>query len=384
MSRLIAVDLFSGAGGLSLGFAKAGFEVASWLEIDHYAAETLRANHPNPGLEYDPVINQDIRKVGPKLIENRLEQIGATRVDVLIGGPPCKGYSRTNKQTRTKENPLNHLYEHYLRLARRLRPRMVVMENVSDIRTFAEGEVLENIQCELECMGYTVHPIRTLDSSHFGVPQVRHRTIVVAHQKRIEFAYPEKTCAEPESVWGAISDLPKVGNGNMEDELAYSSEPNTAYQRLVRGEPETVRNNLVTRNGELVLERYGHIPQGGNWRDIPDDLMQNYADKERCHSWIYRRLPADRPSVTITNFRKNMLIHPFEHRGLSVREAARLQSFPDSYRFVGGILHQQQQVADAVPPLMAEALAVEVKRALGSAKPYASRTLGLEACGPSL
>jgi DNA (cytosine-5)-methyltransferase 1 len=369
------VDLFSGAGGLSLGFSRVGFEVASWLEIDHYAAATLRANHPKQeGLEHDPVIEGDIRNVQPAEVEKRLRQIGATRADVLIGGPPCKGFSRSNKRTRTKSNPLNSLYLEYLRFARALNPRIIVMENVSDIRLFEKGDVVEDIQSELEAMGYFVQPVTTLDASKFGVPQVRHRTIIIAHKRRMKFDYPQATCEVPHTVWEAISDLPKVKNGNLVDELAYSSDPTNDYQRKMRADSANVGNNLVTLNGELVLKRYKHIPQGGNWRDIPDELMQNYADKERCHNWIYRRLPADKPSVTITNFRKNMLIHPHEDRGLSVREAARLQSFPDSYRFSGGILHQQQQVADAVPPLMAEALAREVMRALESYAPPATNS----------
>lgn len=366
-SRPVAVDLFSGAGGLSLGFIRAGFEVASWLEIDPQTAETLRANHPRINFEFDPVINADIQTVSAREIEKRLLQIGATRVDVLVGGPPCKGYSRTNRQTRTKENPLNYLYLHYLRLARALRPRMIVMENVSDICSFEGGEVVEDIHSELDCMGYTVHPIQTLNAIDFGAPQVRNRTIIVAHQRRLQFEYPAPNNNAPVSVWDAISDLPKVGNGNLVDELPYSTLAATSYQRQLRGNLDRVSNNFVTRNGPLVLERYKHIPAGGNWRDIPDELMQNYADKARCHSWIYRRLPPELPSVTITNFRKNMLIHPFEHRGLSVREAARLQSFPDSYIFKGTINQQQQQVADAVPPMMAEALARQVALSLLSA-----------------
>lgn len=364
LSRLIAVDLFSGAGGLSLGFQRAGFEVACWVEIDRSAAATLRANHPIEGVEHDPILNRDIRLIDADDLGIRLNQIQAQRVDVLIGGPPCKGYSRTNKQTRSLDNPLNFLYQHYLRLAKQLGPRIIVMENVSDIRTFANGDVIDDIQRELESMGYTVHPIRTLDASHYGVPQLRRRTFIVAHQRGMSFSYPKQTCFEPVTVWDAIADLPNISNGNTIDSLAYSRAPLTAYQRLIRGDLDVVTNNLVTRNGELVLARYKHIPQGGNWRDIPDELMQNYTDKHRCHNWIYRRLPEDRPSVTITNFRKNMLIHPREHRGLSIREAARLQSFPDSYVFCGPINHQQQQVADAVPPLMAEALALRVARSL--------------------
>lgn len=360
-----AIDLFSGAGGLSLGFLRAGFDVLAWVEKDVHAANTLRENHPRRHRERDPVITADIRKLPYSELASRIDQAGRQRIDVLIGGPPCKGFSRSNRRTRNTQNPVNYLYQHYLAFARRLRPRVVVMENVGDIRHFAGGEVLQDIRCELCCMGYDVQ-IETLDASHYGVPQIRHRTIIVAHKRRMSFSYPERTQKMPRTVWEAISDLPKVENGNPVDRLPYGTDPANAFQRKMRGNRKTVTNNLVTMNGELVLKRYAHIPQGGNWRNIPDELMENYEDKERCHNWIYRRLPQNLPSVTITNFRKNMLIHPLEDRGLSVREAARIQSFPDSYRFTGGILHQQQQVADAVPPLMAEALAVQVLKALHS------------------
>lgn len=359
----VAVDLFSGAGGLSLGFSRAGFDLAAWVEKDLHASETLRANHPKKGRALESVINKPIEAVSYAEIEARVEQTGAKHVDVLIGGPPCKGFSRSNKRTRTIENPMNSLYVHYLDFAKRLKPRMVIMENVGDIRSFAGGQVIDDIQGELESMGYRVN-IETLDASRYGVPQVRHRTIIVAHRKGMQFSYPEGNEDTPPTVWDAIADLPQVSNGNVQDVLGYRSEALTNYQKLMRGAAETVSNNLVTRNGELVLKRYKHISQGGNWKSIPDDLMENYADKQRCHSWIYRRLPEDSPSVTITNFRKNMLIHPREDRGLSIREAARLQSFPDSYVFKGTINSQQQQVADAVPVLMAEAVAREVLRSL--------------------
>ena len=119
---------------------------------------------------------------------------------------------------------------------------------------------------------------------------------------------------------------------------------------------ETCHNNLVTANAKHVVERYAHIPQGGNWEDIPKILMGNYTDTSRCHTNMYRRLDGSKPSVVIGNVRKNMLIHPWKNRGLSVREAARLQSFPDSFRFFGSIGFQQQQVGNAVPPLLAKAV----------------------------
>ena len=128
----------------------------------------------------------------------------------------------------------------------------------------------------------------------------------------------------------------------------------------MRRKSNIATQNYVSRNNDLVIERYRHIPQGGNWRDIPDELMQNYADKGRCHSGIYKRLIGNQPSVVISNYRKSMLIHPYQNRGLSVREAARLQSFPDDFFFEGPISHIQQQIGNAVPPLLAKAVFEQV------------------------
>lgn len=128
------------------------------------------------------------------------------------------------------------------------------------------------------------------------------------------------------------------------------------YARQMREGSKIATQNYVSRNNDLVIERYKYIGQGQNWRAIPDFLMKNYADKGRCHSGIYRRLIANQPSVVISNYRKSMLIHPYQDRGISVREAARLQSFPDSFYFEGPISHIQQQIGNAVPPLLAKAV----------------------------
>ena len=154
----------------------------------------------------------------------------------------------------------------------------------------------------------------------------------------------------------ALNDLPPLENGASICHLPYAKAASNSYIKHLRGELTNCNNHLVTRNSSIIIERYAHIPQGGNWENIPDYLMENYADKSRCHTGIYRRLCANEPSVVIGNYRKNMLIHPTQDRGLSVREAARLQSFPDDFIFKGSIGFQQQQVGNAVPPLLAKAI----------------------------
>jgi len=138
--------------------------------------------------------------------------------------------------------------------------------------------------------------------------------------------------------------------------LEYKNHQISKYVRLLRNGVTTVSGNLVTKNAKFVLNRYKHVPQGGNWEDIPRRLMRNYRKNYECHTKIYHRLDPEKPSSVIGNYRKNMLIHPFSDRGLSVREAARIQSFPDNYTFVGSIGFQQQQVGNAVPPFLARAV----------------------------
>jgi DNA (cytosine-5)-methyltransferase 1 len=154
----------------------------------------------------------------------------------------------------------------------------------------------------------------------------------------------------------AIADLPVLRNGASVSSLRYRSAPVSEYARQMRGRLRICSNHLVTESHPDIIKRYWHVPQGGNWSDIPKRLMANYQDRSRCHTGIYRRLKWDEPSVVIGNFRKNMLIHPTQNRGLSVREAARLQSFPDWFEFHGSIGFQQQQVGNAVPPLLARAV----------------------------
>ncbi|WP_445354498.1 DNA cytosine methyltransferase [Microbulbifer sp. EKSA008] len=343
---MIGIDLFSGAGGMSLGALGAGIDVQQVVEADKYAAATYLANHqPLHGVFAD-----DIRKFRHQPVQNR-DNEGL----IVFGGPPCQGFSTSNQKTRSIDNEKNWLFQEFVRVVREAQPDWFVFENVRGILETEGGIFVEQIVEEFERIGFTVST-KLLHATDYGVPQKRARFFIIGSSHGITYRFPDPTHNTPVTVDEAINDLPFIHNGANQCRLEYSNEANTSYIKGLRGRKKSCNNNLVTRNSDLIVERYRHIPQGGNWEDIPDDLMGNYADKSRCHTGIYRRLKLDAPSVVIGNYRKNMLIHPTQDRGLSVREAARLQSFPDKFIFKGSIGFQQQQVGNAVPPLLAKAI----------------------------
>jgi DNA (cytosine-5)-methyltransferase 1 len=343
-SNFIGIDLFSGAGGMSIGAATAGIAVKVAVEIDKYAAITYKANHPKTHF-----FNEDIRKV--KI--NGHCQATKGDVKVLFGGPPCQGFSTSNQKTRNKENETNWLFKEYLRITREQQPDWVIVENVKGIVETEGGYFFEKISKELNKLGYTTnHAI--LNAADYGVPQVRNRVFIIGSLHGIKYEFPPPTVSKHITVEEAIADLPMLKNGAYLHEMEYKSAGLNKYQKAVRLKSTKAINNLVTNNADFVVKRYKHIPQGGNWENIPARLMKNYTDFTRCHTGIYHRLNPDKPSVVIGNYRKNMLIHPTEDRGLSVREAARIQSFPDTFHFHGSIGFQQQQVGNSVPPLLAK------------------------------
>jgi DNA (cytosine-5)-methyltransferase 1 len=344
--NLIGIDLFSGAGGMSLGATFAGIKMKLAIEIDKNAAITYKNNHPDA-----IVLNQDIRKVNL----DGLIKIKKNEVKILFGGPPCQGFSTSNQKTRNKINSNNWLFKEFLRITKDQRPDWLIVENVKGILDTENGFFFEKIQADLNKMGYTT-TYKILNAADFGVPQIRNRIFIVGSLHGIKFQFPQSTATKLITVNEALSDLPNLKNGTLLYEMDYRSEASCPYQITIRENSQKSINNLVTKNTELIIQRYKYIPQGGNWRYIPEHLMSNYKDHERCHTRIYYRLKSDEPSVVIGNYRKNMLIHPFENRGLSVREAARIQSFPDNFHFYGSIGFQQQQVGNSVPPLLSEAI----------------------------
>ena len=354
----MAVELCAGAGGLARGFRTAGIDIAIAVEHDRYAAATYRSNFPMVH-----VIEDDITAVSGRTI---LRKLGMRRgkLDVLVAGLPCQGFSESNRRTRTTSNPRNQLYRQMLRLLAEIRPRWFVIENVAGIATLKSGRFLEDMVDEFRKAGYRVEN-SILNAMDFGVPQDRRRAFVVGTHTEKEFAFPEPRPGNRPTVCDAIADLPRVGNGASGGELGYGRswcEISSYAQELRPRESEIVSGNEVSRNCARVLERYKHIKMGENWRAIPAKLMNNYGDRSLCHTGIYYRLYWDGPAKVIGNFRKNMLIHPSQDRGLSIREAARLQSFSDRHVFLGPLNDRQQQVGDAVPPRLAEAVGEAVWR----------------------
>lgn len=339
---IIGIDLFSGAGGMSLGAESAGITVTHSVEVDKYAVQTYKANHPNTN-----VINKDIREITEISINNSCHE------RVLFGGAPCQGFSTSNRRTNNRSNETNWLYKEFVRILKLLTPQWVVFENVTGMLEMESGAFFKEVLADFNATGYTCsHAI--LKASDFGVPQKRSRLFIVGSRVGKKVNLEPARIAPVTTVRDALSDLPQLCNGSNIDILPYAQESDNSYAKLMRQGLTECSGHLVSRNADYILKRYEYIKQGENWTSIPLELMGNYADVSRCHTGVYHRLREDDVSVVIGNYRKNMLIHPRYNRGLSVREAARLQSFPDSYVFKGSIGYQQQQVGNAVPPLLAK------------------------------
>lgn len=344
IKKKIGIDIFSGAGGLSLGAENAGITIALAIEKDQSAAKTFARNHPHAQILCD-----DISTINP------LNYV-KTNPFIVFGGPPCQGFSLSNTKTRNENNKNNFLFLEFVRFVQKLKPDWFLFENVEGITTFNKGRTVLEIKECFKKIGYETSE-EVLYASDYGVPQHRNRFFMVGNRLGIDFSFPEKNVTKV-NVRDAIADLPNLKNGANFAELPYKKELNevSSYARRMRRNSKIAAQNFVSKNMDYVIERYKYIKHGENWKAIPDHLMTNYANVANCHSGIYKRLDPSLPSVVISNYRKNMLIHPYQDRGLSVREAARLQSFPDHFIFEGSLMHIQQQIGNAVPPLLAEAI----------------------------
>ncbi|WP_298956029.1 DNA cytosine methyltransferase [uncultured Methylobacterium sp.] len=341
------MDLFAGAGGLTAGAQSAGVQVLAAVEKDKDAAATYRANFPQVRL-----FEADIESLSPPHL------CKSGRDLILFGGPPCQGFSTSNRRMRGSANQKNWLFREYIRYVRAYEPRFALIENVSGILEGINKQIFREMTEALISIGYHIH-WQKVNAVDFNVPQKRTRVFVVASKVPLRLYDPPCRGAAI-SVREAIHDLPHLLNGNTINYIPYKSSPKSAYAEKMRNGSKISSNNLVTHNAKHIVERFEKVPPGGNWKNIPLNLMDNYKNTDKCHTGIYKRLVFDEPSIVIGNYRKNMLIHPIEHRGLSVREAARLQSFPDTFEFIGTIGKQQQQVGNAVPPLVATGIIKQI------------------------
>lgn len=372
------IDLFAGAGGLSCGLEMAGFEPVLANELVEVFANTYQVNHPNT-----QVIVGDIRAVDEKYLHNLVQKYG--QIDLIAGGPPCQGFS-INAPIRSLDDPRNHLFKEFLRIVEEIKPHAVLIENVPGIIQLGRGTVVEQIYKALNEMGYKVDH-RILFAGHYGVPQMRYRTIFMAIKDRhgaIQFPQPEynssanpnfygsrELCLNPKgvdiaklkpqtTVNSALSDLPAIEAGSKNGEYQYSSEPLCEYQKYLRSDSNVVLNHFVTRLAPVNKVRLKYIKPGGNWTDIPEELLPKGMQraKKSDHTKRYGRLdPNSLASTILTKCDPHWgcFFHPFQERVISVREAARIQSFPDNYIFTGSLTQQYEQIGNAVPPLLAKA-----------------------------
>lgn len=347
------LDLFAGCGGLGLGFESIGaYDIKLANDIWEPAMRTYTYNNPNV-----PFILADIKELG----EEVLNKYFPNGVDVIIGGPPCQGFSMCG--TRDINDNRNTLFYQYARIVKITKPKVFMMENVKGLLSMKNPEgqsIIDAIYEEFSKLGYNLQH-QVVNAKNYGVPQARERVIIIGTRKDIKgiFQYPE-SCLNKEVVYSvkdALAGLPNKNSisGELEVERSLSS---SEYLKTIIGN-KGIWNHEIPKHKKEVEERMGFVPQGGNWKDIPEEFRAG-----GIHSNAYRRLDETQPSVTIKHAYKSMIIHPKYNRCLSIREVARLQSFPDDYIFRDNKTSQYQQLANAVPPLLAKAFANQIKEFL--------------------
>ncbi len=405
-SSLTCVDLFAGAGGLSAGFHLAGFRSLLFNELDAQAAKTFQENFPLAKSFVCPIEKLTTRRIREEA------NLGDIDIDVVLGGPPCQGFS-INAPTRSDKDPRNHLFRHYVRLVLEgLRPKFIVMENVPGLVSLDEGKTLDDVRVSFEKAGYRI-AFKILNAAHYGVPQERWRLVFLgtrlsgvepslpapvhySNQRAnfaggIEFTFRhaigrrdqvlmfDNALRPPTTVGEALSDLPRISSGGGDVIMKSALPPLGAYQELMREGSSCVYNHQCADIASINMQRLRHVKPGGSWRDIPHDLLPKGLQRARRsdHTRRYGRL--DPASLSCTILTKcdphwGTFFHYEQDRVISVREAARLQSFPDSFHFTGSLGDQYRQVGNAVPPLLAKAIADHIKDLMDNSLSPATKT----------
>lgn len=394
--RFSCADLFAGAGGLAVGFHAAGFGCRFFNEIDSQASVTFKINFPHAVpfvCAIEELAAQDV------LSDCSLH---SEELDIVVGGPPCQGFS-IYAPRRSQDDSRNHLFRHYVRLVLEgMRPKFILMENVPGLVSLDGGQTLQNVVGAFEQAGYRVI-WKILNAAHYGVPEERWRLFLLGTRlSKAALAFPEPThysirrpnftggneftfrdaVGKPKSgnlfksdllaptiVSNAISDLPPIESGGGEEESEYVNSAESSYQKAMRQGSHRLLNHYCSGVQKINLERLKHITPGGSWREIPFELLPAGLQRARRsdHTRRYGRLHPGEPSGTILTRcdpHWGSFFHYEQDRIISIREAARIQSFPDWFRFTGSRTDQYRQVGNAVPPLLAKSIALAVRRLL--------------------
>lgn len=329
MKKYTYIDLFSGAGGMSLGFDNAGFENIFSIECNKDFAETYKLNFPNHKLIVEDIKNVTVEQIND-IIRNRT-------VDVIIGGPPCQGFSIAGNIGRTFiDDDRNRLFKEFVRFVDIIKPKMFVLENVAAMEKHNSGKTILEIVTSFSKIGYDV-TYKVLNSSKFGVPQERRRIFIVGMHDKNTFEYPTES-DKIVTVKDAIADLPQLENG----------------------ESSTIPNHVAMKHSKQMLEKMSYVKNGGDRYDIPESIRPKSGDTRK-----YIRYNSEKPSFCVTGDMRKVF-HYSQNRALTCRELARLQTFPDSFIFLGNTGNVQQQIGNAVPVLLANKIALQVKKVLGN------------------
>jgi len=340
------IDLFCGSGGLSYGFERAGFKILLGIDNDKRALETFELNHKNSKTLCGDITNisySDIKKI-----------IGDQNIDVVVGGPPCQGMSLSGP--RKFDDPRNKLYLSFIRLVEEISPTAFVIENVPGLVGLFKGKIKDNILKKFRELNYDVK-YQVLKASDYGVPQIRRRVFFVGMMNKSTFSFPNSNTKEVTCEM-ALSDLPPLINCLGSDEQSYSSDPLCDYQKLMRKNSSKVYNHIAAQHTEKVRQIIALVPDGGNYKDLPEE----HRGSRNFHvAWT--RFSKLKPAPTIDTGHRHHFHYEY-NRVPTVRECARLQSFPDDFIFLGNKTEQFRQVGNAVPPLLAEKIAQSLKEGM--------------------
>lgn len=333
------IDLFSGVGGLSLGFSMSGMEIVFAVEHDAAIANTYRLNHTDTDMFCTNIESLDIQALKLKY----------GSIDVIVGGPPCQGFSQKGKRL-SLDDERNYLFKFFIKFVEIFQPKYFLLENVPNLITTSNGFFRDEIIERFDALGYSTD-VDVLLASDFGIPQSRKRAFFLGKKGSEKLLLPQPNYKKT-TVGQAIYDMPLIHSGEGKNVFEYPTEPSNAYQKLMRKGSTAIYNHQATKHSELSLEKLAMIPKGKGKEVLPEKYLT-----KSIYSGTWTRLNEDGFAPTITTRfdtpSSGMFTHPELHRCLTVREGARLQSFPDSFIFYGSKSSQLKQVGNAVPPLLA-------------------------------